>query len=260
MRDKIKAVVQTKKNSDYVWTCDFCGKEFKTKKLSDLHELKCIKNPQNSRFFILIGVLVFIGILFFIDFVVKAKEKSNLIPQQEQQLIPTITLTPTPTSKPKTQNTSNNTNIPQTECIGPDGKHFNTTMDECKKLAEKWGKSVDYMVNCTYPEECGGGVRRIPKSECDVPCKSTKTNTNKPNASNYVMVSLYDGSMTVWCKPEVVQTLNSLYPQVKESSKLWADTCVVASPPAQCDSLKQDANRKEDNYKSIFMNNCVNEK
>jgi hypothetical protein len=133
-------------------------------------------------------------------------------------------------------------------------------MTECKNLAEKWGKKVDYMTNCTYPEECGGGVHRISKSECDTPCEIIKTNKNTSNTSNYVMVSLYGGDMIVWCKPEVVQTLNDLYPQVQSSSKLWADTCVVTSPPSQCDLLKQDANRKEDNYKSIFMNNCVNKK
>jgi methionyl-tRNA synthetase len=49
MRDKIKAVVQTKKDSDYVWICDFCGEEFKTKKESDKHELTCEKNPVVSK-------------------------------------------------------------------------------------------------------------------------------------------------------------------------------------------------------------------
>ena len=40
-------------NKEYyetVWTCDFCGKEFKTKKESDNHELKCLQNPKNKKF------------------------------------------------------------------------------------------------------------------------------------------------------------------------------------------------------------------
>ncbi len=33
-----------------VWVCDFCKKEFKTKKESDKHELNCFKNPKNKKF------------------------------------------------------------------------------------------------------------------------------------------------------------------------------------------------------------------
>ena len=58
-----------KKIKEYksVWTCDFCGKEFKTKKESDKHELSCGKNPQkrNKNKNIII-VILFIVILFLI--------------------------------------------------------------------------------------------------------------------------------------------------------------------------------------------------
>ena len=33
-----------------VWTCDYCGKEFKIKADSDSHELSCIQNPKNKKF------------------------------------------------------------------------------------------------------------------------------------------------------------------------------------------------------------------
>ena len=36
------------KEYETVWTCDFCGEEFKTKKESDQHELICKKNPKNN--------------------------------------------------------------------------------------------------------------------------------------------------------------------------------------------------------------------
>lgn len=44
--------MKNKKNKEYetVWTCDFCGEEFKTKKESDEHELICDKNPNNISF------------------------------------------------------------------------------------------------------------------------------------------------------------------------------------------------------------------
>jgi len=35
---------------EYIWTCDFCGEEFKTKKESDKHELVCDKNPDSISF------------------------------------------------------------------------------------------------------------------------------------------------------------------------------------------------------------------
>lgn len=43
--------MKNKKNKEYetVWTCDFCGEEFKTKKESDKHELTCEKNPVVSK-------------------------------------------------------------------------------------------------------------------------------------------------------------------------------------------------------------------
>ena len=42
---------QKKESTKYkvVWTCDFCKKEFDTKKESDQHELTCVKNPLVSK-------------------------------------------------------------------------------------------------------------------------------------------------------------------------------------------------------------------
>lgn len=42
----IKPKKQAKKDDDYIWTCDYCGKEFETKKESDTHELGCVENPS----------------------------------------------------------------------------------------------------------------------------------------------------------------------------------------------------------------------
>ena len=35
--------------TDYVWACDYCGKEFETKLKSDNHEKICKKNPINIK-------------------------------------------------------------------------------------------------------------------------------------------------------------------------------------------------------------------
>lgn len=107
-------------------------------------------------------------------------QKVNLISS------PTTTPSSTPVSTTKTTKTSvqknatspNNSN--QVECIGPDGKKFTTSMDDCKSLNEKWGKTVDYMTNCNIHSNCGGGVEYMPKSQCDKPCSGHQTTNTAP--------------------------------------------------------------------------------
>lgn len=50
---------------EYIWTCDFCGKEFDTQKESDKHEEKCNLNPKvhKKRIFVRITILI-ISFLF----------------------------------------------------------------------------------------------------------------------------------------------------------------------------------------------------
>lgn len=96
---------------------------------------------------------------------------------------PTPSPSTTPAQNVAPKNTTSTTNSNQVDCIGPDGKRFNTSMDECKNLNEKWSKPVDYMVTCHIPSECGGGSKYIPKSECDKPC--TPTNSGNNNSANY---------------------------------------------------------------------------
>lgn len=68
------------KEYEAVWTCDFCSKEFKTKKESDKHELKCKKNPinKNKKIEVVISVLViFFFIYLFTYFIVDSYAQSN---------------------------------------------------------------------------------------------------------------------------------------------------------------------------------------
>ncbi|MDD4135851.1 MAG: hypothetical protein PHN66_02145 [Candidatus Shapirobacteria bacterium] len=186
------------KEYESVYICDFCDMEFSTNKKADEHELNCEKNPQNkdvvltitsNKFVTVCIVLFFLYIsTYFIANVnaqsngissrdllqpqkwFSSKEKnSNVIVNVTPTSIPTFTPTVKPTSAPKKvqSNTTTNNNSNQIECIGPDGKHFNTSIDECKKLNEKWGKSADYTVDCNVNSNCGGGTKKILKSECD---------------------------------------------------------------------------------------------
>jgi hypothetical protein len=130
-----------------VWTCDFCGEEFKTKKESDKHELICKKNknreillrikiPDKQTLFVL--VFIFIGIYLFTFAIANSYAKTNGLgkkylnnpliwfsPEEKEKIeitpIPTVEETPTliPTNKPVvkknptvTQTNTVNTPIP----------------------------------------------------------------------------------------------------------------------------------------------------
>lgn len=42
--------IEKLKNYKTVWACDFCKREFSSKKQSDHHEIKCYQNPKNQKF------------------------------------------------------------------------------------------------------------------------------------------------------------------------------------------------------------------
>ncbi len=44
-----KNIDEKKVEEEYVWTCDYCGKEFDSELKSDKHEEKCDKNPKNIK-------------------------------------------------------------------------------------------------------------------------------------------------------------------------------------------------------------------
>lgn len=46
--DTEKNHIESEEDHVYVWTCDYCGKEFDTKAKSDEHEIICDKNPQKD--------------------------------------------------------------------------------------------------------------------------------------------------------------------------------------------------------------------
>lgn len=46
--EKLNETDKTIENNKYVWTCDYCGGEFNSKKECDEHEKKCLKNPNKK--------------------------------------------------------------------------------------------------------------------------------------------------------------------------------------------------------------------
>lgn len=146
--------------------------------------------------------------------------------------VPTITITLSPTTvKANTQAITNpKTTGSHVDCIGPDGKQFKTSMEECKKLNEKWGKSLDYMTDCNIHADCGGGTVRMSYSQCMKPC-SGKANTNTAPAVVYVTsapsanktpVFLSYGGYTVNCPTQNVGAVMSINSTMESKKAEWA--------------------------------------
>jgi len=53
VNDKVYIEREDESDDKYVWTCDYCGKEFSTESESDTHEKECDKNPVNKKNIIL---------------------------------------------------------------------------------------------------------------------------------------------------------------------------------------------------------------
>lgn len=98
MKNERKLKSKSKKKYKVVWTCDFCKKEFDTKKESDKHELTCKKNPnflKNSKKFLKLSKIskiiwiVSVALFFLLVFL------ANKFPQfsYENSKIPSYFLT-----------------------------------------------------------------------------------------------------------------------------------------------------------------------
>lgn len=189
---------------------------------------------------LIIGLVILVGWLFAADQNIPIPKPRQITPEINSSVSPTpvATLTPTsaPTTKPQAgsslnQNT-NNSSIGTIDCIGPDGKQFSASMDECKKLNEKWGKSVDYMLNCNIHQDCGGGTVRMSKSQCDKPCsglpdKSDNVQVNNaPNNqqsnSNEVAVFLSYKGYTIYCPAQNASAVQSINLIMENKKTEWA--------------------------------------
>lgn len=135
----------------------------------------------------------------------------------------TSTATPKPTSKVTTTTGSKIT------CVGPDDKQFETTMDECKSLNEKWGKQADWIVNCNIHASCGGGTKSMKKSECEKPCTplpgytttTPVTTTTQNNATKNAVYISY-GGYTVYCPPQNVGAVMTMASTMESKKMEWA--------------------------------------
>jgi hypothetical protein len=141
---------------------------------------------------------------YLLIFIIPVLADTYTYHQKKDSVVPTTlplpTLynpSPTPTSKVIKKSSGNSTVNPSSgtvDCIGPDGKTFSTSLSECEKLNTSWGKTADYYVNCQVPSNCGGGTRRLKKSECNLStcCQSGGSyifTTNSQNCLTKCLIS-----------------------------------------------------------------------
>jgi hypothetical protein len=171
-----------------------------------------------------------------------------------------------------TSSTSSNTTSGTVECIGPDGKHFNTSMAECEKLDIAWNKSVDYMINCNIAADCGGGTIRMSYSQCMEPCsglpnKTNNTQTNNQPPSNNTnntqdtspKVAFQATETTItgtyYCYDDKVNLLVSQQAYVKSSRELYETCSASTSKKAQFGTC---LNSTCNNLSGQEYSNCTN--
>jgi len=154
----------------------------------------------------LVTFVLFFWLLINID-TVEAKLGFSPMPQNPPtpnitQSSPSPSASPSPTTKKQNSGTTNSVQANKIECIGPDGKQFSTTMEECKNLNEKWGKPVDYMLDCNIHPDCGGGTVRMSKSQCEKPCSGRPT-TNTTNTTTTNTAPVQNTKANVYCYDNV---------------------------------------------------------
>lgn len=156
----------------------------------------------------LVTFVLFFWLLINID-TVEAKLGFSPIPQNpptpnvtQSSPSPSVSTSPSPTTKKQSSGTTNSVQANKIECIGPDGKQFSTTMEECKNLNEKWGKPVDYMLDCNIHPDCGGGTVRMSKSQCEKPCSGRPT-TNTTNTTTTNTAPVQNTKANVYCYDNV---------------------------------------------------------
>jgi hypothetical protein len=239
----------------------FKKKESKKKKGKD-SDVSIDQNTSTttikSKFLVIMLIIVCLFLAFLygqsvaLERVKKEKVKGEMTSVKQTQLNETVTLSPSPTKAPtftsKKASTVNNSSL--IDCIGPDGKEFKTSESECKKLNESWGKSLDYMVNCNVSETCGGGTRRVKKSECDnsTCCQigsswvfytskdkciqdqknqiasqyiPPATNANTSPTSSKVPVYLTYSSYSIYCPSQNVSAIQAIDAEMKSKKDKW---------------------------------------
>lgn len=87
-------IKQTKRSKRYIWACDYCKKEFKTKGKSDTHEKRCVYNPDIRKKigWFLFSFICLLVIVISFNFINQTIE-NNSIPQSNNKpllVVPTV--------------------------------------------------------------------------------------------------------------------------------------------------------------------------
>lgn len=207
---------------------------------------------------------IFVAVVVAVVTTISEPSNTSTSPTSSPTTEALATPIPSATPQPKkiTVQTSQNSN--NVDCVGPDGKQFSTTMAECKTLNEKWGKTVDYIVDCSISDQCGGGSIKMKNSECDnaicciypnnpvfmrdkskcVSSTSTKTQTTSTSSKVAFTTNYASTKGTYYCSDSAVnRILNQEEKTVKQAYDFMQNGCGGGYSDTFCQGGK-DAFRK----------------
>lgn len=146
------------------------------------------RNKSSLSKFFLYSTIIFL-LLLSIGLSLQNRMEMNA-KKETSKVEPTIIKQPTATPTVYLSQTNNSVvESNKIDCVGPDDKEFKTTMEECTKLNVQWGKSVNYMVDCKIHADCGGGVIRMSKIQCDKPCSGLPIPNTNQKTQNITVTS-----------------------------------------------------------------------
>jgi hypothetical protein len=136
----------------------------KNRKSNKSHKYARITFITLLGFFLTTGTVIGLGI--------SGNKSYTVAPAQENYVRPTIRPTTTPAKQLQKGTQQQQTQqVNKVNCIGPDGKEFQTTQQECDNFNTAWGNpptpDPNEYIKCNISTNCGGGYKEMTRSSCE---------------------------------------------------------------------------------------------
>ena len=207
--------------------------------------------PKNKNIPLLIKYILPICIIYFLInssiFAVESGILNSKNGVNKNSSVLNLPSTPTPNPSPTTvptktpikSNSSSINNSNQIDCVGPDGKHFQTTKQKCDDFNKAWGVvptiNQNEYIRCNIHANCGGGYKEMTRSACE---KMTCCQINNT-------WELRDKGQ---CNTE----------QEQQSNAEWADFCNGLYNPDSCSDYYDSGTTNWFNCRTDAYNNRIN--
>jgi cytochrome b561 len=155
-----------------IFTLLISGSTSKDVPKKTLRKTKSVSGATIAIIIVVILLILFGSGVLLKDYFATKQQLNELKNTQRQSPIQTNIITQYPT-QPASNGTYTATvnNNPNIDCVGPDGKHFQTTKTECDQFNAAWGNTPtldpNEYIKCNINPNCGGGYKEMTRSSCD---------------------------------------------------------------------------------------------